>query len=368
MSIAPISKLASGAFTAGPKDDMATADIYSLASSAKSTINSIQAAVGKLETSIFGNIGAELDGIITNIGGEIQFDAKALSERIMATSSELKNSFRELTGPIQNSALVATFKDKASDLMCTLDEYKSMASKANITEVRALGNFINTYTNTKIFSNKDNGALGGLLGAVVGKASDLGVTGVFTTLTKTITDNGLVSKIVKTVLPMATKNGDFKLLRELSSSPAGKLINIFSPGFTNTMARTFTQTSYSGRNNLSTFDDMLTAFSNVNDQWDVLQRGNNNTAFNLADLLVGSKDFQRLLLTGVSYYANQPDTKSKREMALAAVYKKTTVYDDIRRYFPATVIMDLQRPIYAQPRVEVKPAKMLAQSLNTLFF
>ena len=367
MSFAPISKLATGAFTAGPKDELATADIYKLTSSSGSTINSIQSAVGKLETSIFGNVGKELEDFMSSVGGEIKFDPKILSERIMGTSSELKNSFRELTGDMQNSALVETFKDKTNDLMCKIDDYKSMASKANVTEVRALGNFINQYTGTKIFSSSDKGALGGLLGSVVGKASDLGVTGVFTNLTKTITDNGLISKIVKVALPLAAKNSDFKLLREMSSSPAGRLINVFSPGFTSNMSRMYSQTSYSGRNTFNTYDDMLTSFSNINDQWDMLQRGEDNVALNLVSLLGGSKDFQRLLLAGVSYYANKPETKSKREYALATIYKKRTVYEDIKRYFPTTVIMDLQRPVYTQPRVEVKPAKMLAQALNTLF-
>lgn len=372
MSFAPINKLADGAFTAGPKDNVAAADVYKLTSSAKKTINSIQDSVGALDTSIFSSFGKDIGDMMSKVGDSISFDSTAITDRIMETSANIKNGFRELTGSMKDSALVTTFKDKSKELSCMIGDYKSMAAKANVRDVNALGRFVNEYTGTKIFSSGDKGALAGVLGAVVNKSSELGVTGVFTKLTSTLTDNGLIAKVVKTVAPIALKNGDMKLLRELSSSPAGKLINVFQPGFTNTIARTFSQTNYSKRASFNTYEDFFTAIGNVNDQWDVLERGNGDTAVNIFSLLGGSKDFQKLLLSGVTYFATQENRPDKPEYALATIYTQTTVYQDIKRFFPSTVIIDLEKPSYnrmlpARRSDEIKPMAMVQRALSGFF-
>lgn len=367
MSINTISKLATGTMTAGPKDELATADIYKLASSAKSTINSIQDSVGKLETSIFGNIGSDIGDLLSNVGGELNFDASALTDRIAATSDSLKRGFRELSDSVKNNSLVATYKDKAKELACMVDDYKSVAKTVNSRDIASLGRFVNEYTGTKIFSGNDKGALAGVLGSVVNKASELGVTGVFTKLTSTLTDNGLVAKVVKAALPVAMKNGDFKLLRELSSSPAGKLINVFSPGFTNTITRTFSSTNYAGRSSFNSYEDILTSLSNVDSQWDMLARNGGDTALNLVAILGGSKDFQKLILGGISYFASQNNQRDKKEYALASLYKQTTVYDSIRRDFPRIVMMDLERPRYSSPKQEVSSLSVIEKSLRGFF-
>jgi hypothetical protein len=352
--IAPMSapELASGSMSCGPNDDVATADIYKLKSAMGGKgikpITSIQELNAEISSSfeLMPNIGGAAD-FMSTANGALVFDKELLTNRILGTSGEFRASFNELNAQLKAGTLMSTFKDKASKMSCRIGDTASLINSSDIGSVKALGSFINKYTGKPLFSGQDKGAIAGLLGSVVTKASDLGISGAFTTLASTVSDNGIIGRMTRAVLPLALKNSDTKLLRELSDSSAGSLINVFSPGFTQNFSKAFT---YRGNNSgsLGTFEDVFTSFGNVNSQWSTMERGNSgNVALNLASLIGGSTDFQKLISTGIKYWETEkrggktPPVPIDPMMLLANIFQEVTVGNAIHRDFPKVALLSV---------------------------
>lgn len=347
--------IASGSFSSGPNDDVAAADVYKLKSSfgleAVNTITSIQELSASIGRSIFDmrlSAGAASD-FISKAGEGLSFNKDLLTNRILGTNSEFKASFNELSEEIKKGALSSTFKDSADSLMCVVNNTRSMVNSANIKDVRALGNFINKYTGSSIFSGQDKGAISGLLGSVITTASNFGISGAFTAITDTVNDTGIIGRITRAVLPIAVSNSDTRLLREIATGPAGSLINVFSPGFTQSFSKAFTYRGDRSRN-LNSFEDIFTAFENIDDKWSTLKRGEGeNTAVNILSLMGSSRDFQNLVMTGVSYWVTEqnandgktPPVTIEPMLVLASAYGEITVEQAIRRDFPKVALLSV---------------------------
>jgi hypothetical protein len=343
--------LADSLFSSGPSDELATVDIYKLKSSItgkESPITSIQELNLKLDSDLFGvklDAGIATDFLSKMESGYLSFDKELLTTRILGTNSEFKSTYNELNDAMKKGALLSTYKDKAKFVTATIGEVKSLVNASQIRDVRALGNFINKYTNTRVFSGKDSGAISGLLGSVITTSSNLGISGAFKSIAETINDNGIIGRVTRSVLPIVVKNADSKLLREITTSPAVGLINVFSPGFTRDFSRAFTYRGNRGRT-LNTFEDVFHSFEKVNSQWDIVNRGG-STALNLLSLVSGSRDFQNLVMTGVKYWATEqakgktPPVKVDPMYALAMSYSEVTVSQALKRDFPKVALLNL---------------------------
>lgn len=350
-------EIAAGSFACGPNDEVATADIYKLKSAMGGgikPITSIQELNASIDDATFKF--ALTDGAVADFlsasNGIPKFDKDLLTARILGTSSEFKASFNELNSMLKNGALASTFKDKAASLMCTVNGTKSMIDSANIGSVKALGSFVNKYTGMPLFSGQDKGAIAGLLSSVVTTSSTLGISGAFTSLAATVSDNGIMGRVTRAVLPIALKNSDTRLLREMSGSQVGSLINVFSPGFTQNFSKVFTyrgdRGGMGGSGALNTFEDVFRSFENIDNQWSVLQRGGiGNTALNIMSIIGGSKDFQRLISTGIKYWETEKrDGKTAPVsvdpmMLLANMFQEISVGQAIKRDFPKVALLSV---------------------------
>lgn len=348
--------LANSLFSAGPSDELITPDIYSIKSAFGNSkpITSIQELSQSINTNILGTqLGAgDIPDFLSKLeSGYLSFDKDLLTNRILGTSNEFKTACSELNDLVKNGAAINTYKDQAKKIVATIGEVKTVVDSTNIKDVRALGSFINKYTGLQIFSGKDKGAIAGLLGAVVNRSSDLGIGGAFKSLTDTLNDDGIIGRVSRAVLPIVVKNSDSKLLREISTSSASKLINVLSPGFTQDFSKAFTFRGTRGTT-LNTFEDVFTSFENINDQWSGISRGSNNSehAVNIFSVVTGTRDFQNLVMTGVRYWVTEqnkpggnptpPPVPIEPMMALATSYREISVGEAIKRDFPKVALLN----------------------------
>lgn len=345
-----IPSIDTGAFTSGPLEEVATADIYKLTGGAK--ITSIQDLNLNLDASSMFDFslapGGAKDYLTKLESGALPFNNDLLMGRLQGVADEGKGLMSGLTDAMKKGAALATFKDKGGNLLVNLGGQFSKINPANMKDVRALGGFINKYTGTKVFSGKDSGALSGLLSTVIGSASNLGVGGVFKTITDTVNDNGIIGRVTRAVLPIAMKNSDSKLLREMTSGPAGALINVFSPGFTQNFSRAFTYRGGNRGTKLNSFEDIFHSFENMDSQWKFLSReGSSDPALNLLSLVTGSKDFKNLMMTGVMHWATEKAAQRPTPVpvdplyALAMTFHETTVGQAIHRDFPKVALLSV---------------------------
>lgn len=349
-----LASLATSKFSAGPKEEVATADIYKIIGGLRGskTITSIQELNAAIESNILGvklAAGDTADFLSKIESGYLSIDKDLLTNRLLGCSNEFKSAYSELSDKMKKGSVFAAYKDQAKSLISTVNEVKSVVDAAKINDVRALGNFINKYTGTKVFSGKDKGAISGLLNSVITTASDLGVGNVFKTITDTLNDNGLIGRVTRGVLPVVMKNSDYKLLREISSSPAASLINVFSPGFTKDFSKAFTYRP-GNVNTLTSFEDVFTSFENIDTKWKSIDRGDNGIAINALAMVSGSRDFQSLVNTGIKYWTTEqnkpggistpPPVPVDPIFLLATAYREVTVGDAIKRDFPKVALLN----------------------------
>jgi hypothetical protein len=367
-----IPSIDTGAFTSGPLEEVATADFYKLTGGAK--ITSIQELNLNLDSNSMFDFSLAPGGakdFLTKIeSGALPFNNDLLMGRIQGVADENKGLMSGLTDAMKKGAALATFKDKGAGFLVNIGGQFSSVNPANMKDVRALGGFINKYTGTKIFSGKDSGAMSGLLSTVIGKASDLGVGGAFKAITDTVNDTGIIGRVTRAVLPIALKNSDSKLLREMTSGPAGKLINVFSPGFTQNFSRAFTYRGNSGKS-LNSFEDVFHSFESIDSQWKFLSReGSGDPALNLLSLVTGSRDFKNLMMTGVKYWATEKANQRPTPVpidplyALASTFHETTVGQAISRDFPKVALLSVYNA--KLPRKNGLPAGMRGNQRNNV--
>lgn len=353
-NIPVIPTLAKGTFSGGASDDTVTADIYKVTSAIDSAQDTVITSIQDLELKIDEQLlGVKLAAgqaadFLKKVKDELVFDKDQLTQRLLGTNSEFRGMYNDLNDKLKQGAMLKTYaQKKASSLVCTINDTKSMVDSAKIGDIRALGNFINKYTGSPIFSGQDKGALSGLLGSVITTASDLGISGAFKSIADTVNDNGILGRVTRAVLPIALRNSDTSMLRDLAGSKAGKLINVFSPGFTQSFSKAFVYRGDRGHT-LTSFEDIFTAFNNVDSSWDQLARGGDgNSAVNLLSLVGGSNDFSNLLMTGVRYWATEQSNNRPTPVrvqpvyGLASVYREVTVGDAVRRDFPQVALLSL---------------------------
>lgn len=352
----PPPEVAPSSFSTGPKDEVATADIYSLGKNISRTITSVKSlgldAQSKLDG--FFNDSSELANFLEKGKDKIglEFNESILTQRLLETSSEIKGAFADLTASVKNGAKFNIAKQKVRDIQCTINDVKSSVSAAKIRDLRSLGGFINKYTKKSIFSATDTGAMSGLLASVVEKSESLGIKGAYTSLMDTIQDNALLRGITKTLVPIALAKGYPNLLRQISTSPWGSAVNFFVPGATQKLLKDFSLKPSSNIRVIGSFEDLLITIDGVEGAWSRSAReGSDEDVFDIFSIMGGSKDFQRLLYSGVQHFysanngarAHTPivtpnGAKLYALYGLAAHYAQTTPAAAAKRYFPIVAL------------------------------
>lgn len=352
ITVTPIlPELATGSMATGPKDEVAAPDIYAIGKNISESFTSVKniglAAQSKLEG--FFNNPTELADFLEKGKDKLslEFDESILTKRLAETASELKGAFTDLTSDMKESSIGIMAKEKYSKLSCTIGDVKSMVSASKVKDIKGLGNFINKYTGSKIFNSNDTGALSSVLASVVAKTQDLGISGAYTSLMNTIQDNAILRMVTKTLVPIALAKNYPTLLRELSSGPYGKVLNYMVPGMSQSLVKNFTMKSGMNGRGISSFEDMLGAIDGSYGAWSVGTRGDHTDVFDLFNIMGGSRDFQRLLASGVQYfYSSQQNANSGTKITtptgaqvyaiygVAAYFSPTTAAAAAKRFFP----------------------------------
>lgn len=387
-----IPDIATGSFTGGPSDTVATADIYKIKSSmgpSATPITSIQDLSLVPDSKTLGSImnGVPATDYLSKLesGAIPSFDKSLALTRVVGTDNSFKAAFNEFNAAMKKGALLSTYTDKLTKMTLNIAGITGVVSTAKAGEVKALGSFLNKYTGKQIFSGKDGGALSSLLGTAITTSSNLGVPGAFKALTDTLNDNGVIGRISRAVLPTVLRNSDSKLLREMTSSPAASLINILSPGFKQNFSKVFQSRSMGASKPLNSFEDIFYSFEKMDSQWDRLSRGGgDNTALNLLSLASGSRDFQSLVMTGVKYWTTEQAKGNKAPVrvdplyALGMAFPEVTVGQAIHRDFPKVALLSVYNgrlkktranglPVGTTATKKATDARLLTGALSALF-
>lgn len=332
-------QLASTVFSAGAKDNLATADVYKVDST--TVINSIQPISQKLGTDISGLLGGlknySLGKLLSVTKTGLKVDQTAIADRLLGMSTSINASFKSLSADAKNSLLtsvpsIGKIDVQIGDVKSTLDSY-------NYKQLAGLGKFVNEYAKTTLVSIVDNDATAALIGAVVQQGAALGVSGLLPSLSPTITNNKILARVINRSLPDLVKTSDLHSLSHLADSVFGKSMDFVYPNFASDLAKAYGFKSINDViDPLADYHSVLTILSKTNNKWDVYVHEGDVGEYeilpknvSLVKILNASKDFQQLISTGIR---SENDYHRRHNYGLIQNYKLTTVEADVARYFP----------------------------------
>lgn len=345
-------KLASPIFQTGPKDALATLDVYT--STGKDVINSIQALTNTSSLNIGGLLGsltganAAFGGLLKSVKGKIAIDKDALAKRLIGAIPSVASGLRDLTSNLK-AGVLGSMADLGS-LQATVGGLQTTLSSANFADVSAFGGLMGNLTlnmdAAQQFNLVDKDAFSGIISGAIAEGAKLGMPSSFSTLTTGLTlgnnplTDDVLNRVVAQSMPTLLKEGDFRTLLDMSSSSVGKNMGVVMPDFAQQITQTYSR-KYNGQAN-DLFDDhlkVLQTLTNVNADWDKVVRNSEegtDDTINLLSLLGSSRDFRALIAAGIS---NLGDHDRQKYYALHGLYEETTVEAEIKRYFPRVAVM-----------------------------
>lgn len=334
------SQLAKTVFQTGPKDILATLDIYK--SAGKDIITSVQ-ALSEPVSSLMAGVGQAQSAIgdFTNMAKNFSLDKNALADRLLAASSSFTSELRNLTKGAKDQ--IESALGPAKKLMCTVNDVKSMVNNFDIKNISSVGALINKVAGSDVFKAIDRGAIVGIYSSVIDQATKLGIPNAFGAIVGAIGDTRTLLGVANKILPGIIEQSDLNQFTSIANSPIGKLINVVNPGFCKALTGSYKMPSNGAtKNSSSDFGKIISSLGKINPNWDKkLRSGDTGVALRALDILGGSIDFKKILHAGAA--SNVDPQPLDKFYCLASKYKEADPIRELSKNFPKLSLSALDK-------------------------
>lgn len=363
--------LAIPSFVAGPRNDLATVDIYMR--SDNQPVNNIQGPGTFLQASTGFDLrgGKSMLGSLPNLKnlltqGKNLLNGKGdVAARLLGASSLISNGIRSLAPGVQSGILGSI--GNVAKITATIGGITRQVSSGNIASIASIGSLINGISgNTNTFSLSDRGATVGAYAGVMNQALKAGIPNSFSAITSGITNKNVLTQIIGKVLPTVIGKSDLGSLTSIANIAAPGAIKLLSPNILNTFTSNFKSapgTDFLGR--IQNYTNINTTFTKIDPLWSVANRltsSGTDNILNATALQSASLDFKKTFKTGV--LSNPLATTSQQMLLVGSLFKSTNVISEINKLFPMTSLQAL-KPIVNNGFVNPQTLQNIRQT-NTL--
>jgi hypothetical protein len=348
-------------FSTGAKDDLAAVDTYKSKPGEK-PVNSIQSLSSTSSYDVSSvlsdnNSNTDLGSTIRVTSGEkIEVNKDVLTQRLLTTNSKINSSFRNLGDDAKANMFGSMNMNEKLEV--DIDGVKSKVDSANIQDLNGLGTFLGDYTGDRnVCKIEDFDSVGGVVGGLVGESSDLGMSGVWTKLTSSITEVPVLTRAAHKSLPKLIANGDLDSIFEISASPVGKSMGMLFPNLGQDLGKAYgTRSSRDSRNKVNIFNKYLATMDNVFKDWDKFSSNGDPLGINILRMLGSSTAFQDMIIDGVKFLL---DDDPRKNYLLHGLYKETTVEAEVRRFFPRVALISVSSPKKVKKTNTIDPRALM---------
>lgn len=351
--------LAPTTFSSGPKDSLASVDVYGATGGVVNSIQDTKTASTLDISTILANSGK---GLLTGAGsllkvnsvtGAVSLNQATILQRLNAVVPAAAGSIRGLSSDAQKT-LTSAYTDYGS-VNVNMSGSTFNVDSAHVADLSGYSDYVNMVNSYGTgLSNEtvpgqcsiyDVDSHASLISAGVIQGSSYGIPSTWSTLTTpsaVSANTGLLTKVTSACLPVLVKNGDLGNLKAMAASPGGQIFDAVYPNYGQQLISNYSSTAY-GRNggaSVQDYSNLISIFTSANSQWNVFDRigdatGVDNTTLNLLKLIGGSNDFTTLLAIGVKSLVDGDKGKFN---ILATMFQRTTVEAEVAKYFPRVVL------------------------------
>lgn len=341
--------LAFPSFVTGPKDDLATADVYNLTKA--TPINKIEpfevmtdvkvqevsalqggkALLGKVKDGL--NIANAAKALLTKGGDPLQ--------RLMSAQGGLMNLAKAL--PPNLSGLASGLSGYVKGISSVTGQINGLANKfkngTDLAKITALGGMINQVSCDKnVFGMTDRGAAIGAYAGVINMSMMAGIPGAYGAALKCEADHGILNQVTAACLPSAIKMSDLTSLADMANKVKPGVIKGLNPSVLNDFSSVFSAPAGQTVAGMQdTFGTVKDTFSKIEPDWMTSFRNGQQTT-DLSCVVGSSSDFQRMMTTSV--LSNPNATEDDQTMLAATALQPTDVHAEIASQFP--MLADVQ--------------------------
>jgi hypothetical protein len=339
--------LASNAFIATAKDNLAVKDVYT-GVDGKSILSSVENLFDGIDLSFTDVLrgGKWLANNVPTISsltkqGLAVFSAKGLTARILGSSNLATSLFGKLSSSGQ-SGLLGMFSDN-KQLFASVNGLVQRVASTDLTNISAVGGLLNQVTgNTSLFSLDDKDSQVGLFAGIIHDATSFGIPNSFGALTSKITDTNLLGQIANKVLPSVLNSSDVSSLLSIGQALGNKNALALNPSLISEFSFKYVLPALSTNADGSiALDKVLGAFNAVDSDWNVCTRNTTlpdgstqeSTGVNVSSIIGASDDFTGIFTQG----AKKSDDPNVQVMQLATLFGPTTVTSTLQSSYPQTL-------------------------------
>lgn len=324
-------KLTPTTFSVGATDSLAATDQYKIKSG--KGINSIQEishASGNILSNLIAAVTGNTPDILSSAAGKVTLSSDALMTRLFASNTAIKASFNQLSSVSQANVLAKVNSDSALNVQ--VNEIASVVNGMDIERISGFANITNKLAGSELITLSDKDATASLYAGLVKEANQLGISGSLPALLTGVTDNNLITSIIKSSVPDLVKFGDINSISGLLTNAIGLNLSDIYPNFATDIAGAFgLKFNKDGTLNLDQSYLALIQLMNVTHPgWNDFKReGGADNGYRLSKILTGSSDHIRTFQEG----GKSRGTGEHKFHAMVGVLKARSVAEDTRRSF-----------------------------------
>lgn len=293
-------------FVSGPDDELATVDLYKATGSLVNDIRDISEVfkADALDALKGGNTllnAAKFDIIkgFDQATAGIMLDTDSLVKGLISTNPGMVSALRTLPSLMQGEL---TKVSGLSEIAGTFNGIKAQITKASLSTINGLGALINGISGANLpFNFTDKKGLAQFSASLIIQATKVGIPGVFKAFVSQITDKKVLRNIVGSVASQAITNSMTDLLKDISSSPASRILAKVTGGLALRYIRDYTSPYKSSvSQKYEKYQNTRIALDAVLDEWINYYRPG-GTAFEGNFMITGSGDFIASVLIAAKY-------------------------------------------------------------------
>jgi hypothetical protein len=316
-----IAQLATPTFVAGPKDSLATKDVYGIKSSSPINSFSNPAKTGGT-TSLMGMMGsigiqAAVPLIMSKVTGKsIPVQPDVLARASTAVGSSLSTAMRSLPPGVNNTLTKAL--TVAGPALISISGIKAVVPGTKFPVVNALGGVLNGITNTKnTFQLNDK--LSGINSSIglVSANVKAGIPGTYLPIVNSIVpnDRALANAVATGSLKNINTFSDVTSLRQMANATTGSLLKSVNPSAISDSTKSFTKaplpvnipvTQPISATNLAAMTELKTTYGLIDPSWTATPTAS-GTVSNITPVVNGSKDLKDTFSSGALNSASSED-------------------------------------------------------------
>lgn len=225
----------------------------------------------------------------------------------------------------------------ASNIVVTVAGTARNLKDADWSNLSTVGNILNQYTkDNELFKIKDLGAEGAFAASLINECTKNNIPNSFPKIAETLGDKTTIMNILGDILPGMVSSADMKNIKDIVDFVGSSEIKSLFPGLVDSLSKNYKKNYFDGGDTASGRYKLVNeVLDKVDDNWYQTSR-EDDTILSVEKIINGSDDFIDMYALGTQI--NVDTLGDKKLLAIVSKFKPTSVMDEIKKYFPNTMV------------------------------